>query len=512
MKEKIGKALEKKIEDDSESESIINQREFVTKYVLDKGWDIYDEYIDDGYTGTNFNRPDFQRMISDIETKKVNLVIVKDYSRFGRNYSRAGFYVDEYFPSHGVRFIAINDGIDTFNKNNSNNELSGFKGVMNDMYSADISKKIRTSFNSKRRAGQFIGAFAPYGYKKDPNNKNKLIIDDEAAQVVKRIFEMRVNGIGLEKIMRILNNKKISCPAKYKIENGLNYKNVNIVHYLWTAETVKYILRNPTYIGNMAQKKSEKISYKVNKHKKISRENWVVVENTHEPIIDKDTFKQVQILLDVKSFGVTAFKTEHLLGGMLYCGDCGMPITFRRDNKKKNKDFITLCSNYTRFHSCTRHAVLLDDINELVINDLKSIARKTIKNREKFIKKINIPNAKQEEKYSKNIITKKENRLSEIIKLRKELYEDWKRDIITKEDFDSMYLEYNKEKEKLLNEIEKLQKELIHNKDYRNNNYIDILEKIVDFEIVPKNILINLIDKVEIFQDKTVKIHYKFSI
>ena len=198
---------EKKIEDDSESESIINQREFVTKYVLDKGWDIYDEYIDDGYTGTNFNRPDFQRMISDIETKKVNLVIVKDYSRFGRNYSRAGFYVDEYFPSHGVRFIAINDGIDTFNKNNSNNELSGFKGVMNDMYSADISKKIRTSFNSKRRAGQFIGAFAPYGYKKDPNNKNKLIIDDEAAQVVKRIFEMRVNGIGLEKIMRILNNK-----------------------------------------------------------------------------------------------------------------------------------------------------------------------------------------------------------------------------------------------------------------------------------------------------------------
>ena len=262
----------------------------------------------------------------------------------------------------------------------------------------------------------------------------------------------------------------------------------------------------------MAQKKSEKISYKVNKHKKISRENWVVVENTHEPIIDKDTFKQVQILLDVKSFGVTAFKTEHLLGGMLYCGDCGMPITFRRDNKKKNKDFITLCSNYTRFHSCTRHAVLLDDINELVINDLKSIARKTIKNRNEFIKKINIPNAQQEEKYSKNIITKKENRLSEIIKLRKELYEDWKRDIITKEDFDSMYLEYNKEKEKLLNEIEKLQKELIHNKDYRNNNYIDILEKIVDFEIVPKNILINLIDKVEIFQDKTVKIHYKFSI
>ena len=510
--ERVSDADERKNEYDVESESITNQREFLTRYVLNKGWNIIDEYVDDGYTGTNFYRPAFQKMIRDIKQGIINLVIVKDYSRFGRNYSKAGYYLDEFFPSHNVRFIAINDGIDTFKKNNNNNELSGFKGVMNDMYSADISKKIRTSFNSKRRGGQFIGAFAPYGYKKDPNNKNKLIIDDEAAKVVKRIFEMRVNGIANEKIMRILNDEKISCPAKYKAESGLNYKNVNVIYYVWRSETIKDILRNPTYIGNIAQKKSERISYKVRKHKKIPRDKWLIVENTHEPIIDKETFYKVQKLLDEKAYGITEFKTEHLLSGILYCGDCGMPITFRRDGKKKNKDFITLCSNYSRFHNCTRHAVLLDNVDKLVINDLQNIANMAIKNKNEFMNKINKPNMKEEKNINKNIIEKKQRRLAEIIKLRRCLYEDWKRKIITKEDFDSMYLEYNKEKEKISNDILKLQKEIKEEKKKDQvADYINLLENIVNFNIVPKNIIIELIDKVEIFQDKTVRIHYKFS-
>ena len=205
-----------KEENFDQSESIKNQDEFVTNFVLERGWEIYDVYIDDGYTGTNFNRPDFQRMIEDIKNGLINLVIVKDLSRFGRNYVWCGMYIDEFFPKYNVRFIAINDGIDTFQKNNNNNELSGFKGVMNDMYSADISRKIRTSFNTKRHNGQFIGAFAPYGYLKDPNNKNKLIIDPEASLIVKRIFEMRINGIGTEAIMRTLNDEGIPCPTNDK--------------------------------------------------------------------------------------------------------------------------------------------------------------------------------------------------------------------------------------------------------------------------------------------------------
>lgn len=507
---RLSKADDKDEEYDP-SESIKNQEEFVEKYVFSKCWNIYDVYIDDGYTGTNFDRPDFKRLLNDIEKGFVNLVIVKDLSRLGRNYVKTGMFIDEYFPIHNVRFIAINDGIDTFEKNNNNNELSGFKGIMNDMYSADISKKIRTSFNTKRQNGQFIGAFAPYGYQKDPNNKNKLIIDDEASLVVKRIFNMRINGIGTEAIMRTLNNENIPCPTKYKHQKGSNYKNTNIIHYVWRAETIKDILCNPVYIGNMAQRRCERISYKVRKHKKIPRKDWIVVENTHEPIIDKETYSIVQELLKQKAYGKTEKKTEHLLSGLLVCGDCGFNITFRRAKRKGEKQFITLCSNYSRFHKCNTHSVLEKDINNLVLNDLKSISEKVIKDKQKFLQKIHKPTFETDNNNIKKLINKKDIRIKEIINLKKYLYEDCKNGFISEDDFRSMNQEYNKEKEQLNNEIKNLQDSLNKNsKTTVDTNFYEILEKIVSFDSVPKQILINLIEKIEIFKDKTVKIHYKF--
>lgn len=500
-----------KEENFDQSESIKNQDEFVTNFVLERGWEIYDVYRDDGYTGTNFNRPDFQRMIEDIKNGLINLVIVKDLSRFGRNYVWCGMYIDEFFPKYNVRFIAINDGIDTFQKNNNNNELSGFKGVMNDMYSADISRKIRTSFNTKRHNGQFIGAFAPYGYLKDPNNKNKLIIDPEASLIVKRIFEMRINGIGTEAIMRTLNDEGIPCPTKYKQQKGSTYKNANIVHYVWRAETVKDILRNPVYIGNMAQRRCERISYKIRKHKKIPRKDWIVVENTHEPIIDKDTYNTVQELLNQKAYGKTEKKTEHLLSGLLVCGDCGNSITYRRRLRKGKKVFITLCSSYSRFAKCTTHSVLEKDIIELVVKDLQSISNKVIKDKKLFLKKIQKPTLKNNDNTIKTIISEKEKRINEIIYLRKSLYEDWKKEIITKEDFDSMYQSYNVESQQLNKEIEGLQKNLQKNVEMQENtDFCNLLEQIINFEIIPKQILVKLIDKIEIFKDKSIKIHYKF--
>lgn len=432
-------------------------------------------------------------------------------SRFGRNYVKTGMYIDEFFPLHNVRFIAINDGIDTFKRNNSNNELSGFKGIMNDMYSADISKKIRTSFNTKRQNGQFIGAFAPYGYQKDPNNKNKLIVDQEASLIVKRIFNMRINGIGTEAIMRTLNSENIPCPTKYKQLKGSTYKNANIVHYIWRAETIKDILRNPVYIGNMAQRRCERISYKVRKHKKIPRENWIVVENTHEPIIDKQTYNTVQELLNQKSYGKTEKKTEHLLGGLLVCGDCGRNITFRRAPRKGQKKFITLCSSYSRFKECSTHCMLEDDINNLVLNDLKSISNKAIKDKKKFLQKIHKPIFETDNNNNKKIINKKTTRIKEIINLRKALYEDWKKGFISQDDFTSMNTEYNEEKEQLNSEIENLKKTLNNSsKEISDIDFYSLLEKIVNFDSIPKQILVNLIDKIEIFKDKTVKIHYKF--
>ena len=520
---KVGMYLRLSKADDKEervnelSQSIVNQRELISRCILENGWDLYDEYIDDGYSGTNFDRPDFKRMIEDIKQGKINLVIVKDLSRLGRNSGWTTIYTEEFFPMYNVRFIAINDNIDTFQKNNGNNEFAGMTGFVNDRYCFDISKKIRSNFNIKRLNGQFIGAFAPYGYSKDPNNKNKLIIDPEASLVVKRIFNMRINGIGNEAIMRTLNDENIPCPTKYKEQKGMNYKNVNIKRYLWTAETIKDILSNPTYIGSMAQRRSEKINHKLKKFRKVPRKDWIIVENTHEPIIDKETFQTVQELLSQKAYGTTQNKTEHLLGGLLVCGDCGKPLTFRRDNKRATKDFITLCSTYARFHSCTRHAVLEEELNNLVIKDLKATAKKILKNksRSEFLGKIQKPTLKIDNNLTK-VINEKEKRKNEIVTLRKGLYEDWKKGYITKDDFDSMYADYNKEKEKLNNDIEKLQIELSKQSQKQPDTNIDkILEQIVDFKAIPKTILVKLIDKVEVFEDKpnrtkSVKVHYKF--
>ena len=267
----------------------------------------------------------------------------------------------------------------------------------------------------------------------------------------------------------------------------------------------------------MAQRRSEKINHKLKKFRKVPRKDWIIVENTHEPIIDKETFQTVQELLSQKAYGTTQNKTEHLLGGLLVCGDCGKPLTFRRDNKRATKDFITLCSTYARFHSCTRHAVLEEELNNLVIKDLKATAKKILKNksRSEFLGKIQKPTLKIDNNLTK-VINEKEKRKNEIVTLRKGLYEDWKKGYITKDDFDSMYADYNKEKEQLNNDIEKLQIELSKQSQKQPDTNIDkILEQIVDFKAIPKTILVKLIDKVEVFEDKpnrtkSVKVHYKF--
>ena len=328
---------------------------------------------------------------------------------------------------------------------------------------------------------------------------------------------MRVSGIGNEAIMKTLNKENIPCPTKYKEQKGLNYKNTNIKRYLWTAETVRDILSNPTYIGNMTQRRNEKISYKLKKYRKEPRKYWIIVENTHEPIIDEKTFNTVQELLSQKVFGKTQNKQEHFLGGLLVCGNCGMPLTFRRDNKKVNKDFITLCSNYARFGKCTRHAVLEEELNQLVIKDLKATVKKILKNRNKseFLNKIQKPTFKIDNTITK-IIRDKEKRKDEIISLRKFLYEDWKKGVIAKEDFDSMYESYNKEKEQLNNEIEKLQEQVRNESQKKPTENLDkLIDEIADLKIIPKTILVKLIDKVEVFEDKanktkSIKVYYKF--
>lgn len=306
-----------------ESESITNQKTLLMQYAQENNIKICDIYIDDGYSGTNFDRPAFKRLINDIELKKVNMVITKDMSRLGRDYIETGNLIEKYFPEKGVRYIALTDNIDTYLDNGSS-DIAPFKAIMNDMYAKDISKKIRSSLTAKMKEGKYVGGRAPYGYKKDPNNKNHLIVDKEQAQVVKTIYNLALEGLTFFKIAKKLTLMNIKTPAEYYDFNWCNKYNYKLGK--WHSSTIRDILTNKIYTGDLVQHRRVKVNYKVKKVVLNNQNNYIVVKNTHEAIIDKETFAKVQKLIP-KSVGRIEKKEHYLLDGLLYCGDCGHRIS-----------------------------------------------------------------------------------------------------------------------------------------------------------------------------------------
>ena len=301
---KYGMYLRLSRDDDSktESESIKNQKIFLSEYISKhSNWFLVDIYTDDGYTGTNFNRPDFIRLINDVNAGKIDLVITKDLSRLGRDYIQVGYYTENYFPARNIRYIAVNDGVDTFSKTN-NNDIGPFLAVVNDMYAKDISKKVRTVKRTKAEKGEFIGAFAPYGYKKNPNDITKLIVDEEAAEVVKYIFNEYINGKGLAYIAHRLNERKIDCPSVYKQRNSRYH--CKAIANLWGHNTIKSILTNKVYTGDLIQHKGEMVSYKVKKYRLLPKSEYLIKENAHEAIIDKKIFELAQDILKRKAHNI----------------------------------------------------------------------------------------------------------------------------------------------------------------------------------------------------------------
>ena len=274
--------LSKEDENEGPSQSVTNQKSLLEEFVQQHRLSVYDTYVDDGWSGTNFDRPAFQRMIGDIEAKKVNMVITKDLSRLGRDYIMTGHYMERYFPEKRVRYISLLDGIDT-GVESSANDITPFRAIMNDMYAKDISKKIKSVKRDKQRKGQFIGGKPVYGYKMHPTEKNKIVIDEEVAPMVRRIFGMALDGMSCRQIAAQLNAEGVPTPATYA---GLPVPNPGPYTGLWSSERISDMLQNETYIGNMVQGRSVKISYKSKKCLHQERKNWVVVEGTHEPLID----------------------------------------------------------------------------------------------------------------------------------------------------------------------------------------------------------------------------------
>lgn len=495
-------------EGSGESESIQNQKEYVTKYISDKGWNIFDIYCDDGYSGTNFDRPGFKRMIEDINMKKINMVVTKDFSRLGREYIETGSYVEKFFPSRGIRYIAINDNIDTI----TYNAMTPFMSVINDMYAGDISRKVKTIINTKRNNGEFVGPFAPYGYQKSPQNKNKLIIDTEAAGVVKRIFELYLEGNGFKTIAEKLNDKCIVCPSRYKKLKYRSYSNPRVKVNLWSHETVKQILCNPTYEGHLAQHKYSTINYKIKKLVTLPKDQWIVVPDTHEPIITKESFGKVQQMIahrSITSYGAT--RADHVLGGFIFCGDCGEKLTFSKSHSSGK--YYCICSRYKRFRSkyCSRHSIEEDKLLKFVADDIRRLAQDAI-SYEKLLPTALKSSVTDKGPDIRSQLEKINIKLLEIKQKIRMLYEDRVKGIVMETDFMELSEAFNKDRETLLKRqielnAEKMQANLMNSE---TGFLINHVKQYVEFSSIDRVIIAKLVERIDIYQDKTIHIHYRF--
>lgn len=492
-----------------ESESITNQRSLLLQYVKENNLRVYDIYVDDGFTGTNFDRPEFKRLISDIESKKVNMVITKDMSRLGRDYIGTGELVEKYFPMMGVRYIAVTDNIDTY-LDSTNNDIAPFKAIMNDFYAKDISKKIKSSLKAKMKEGKYIAGRTPFGYDLDPDNKNHLIINEEQAKVVRRIFGMAMDGLTYYKIAQQLSNENVKTPAQYySFEWRSNYD----IHYgQWHSKTIYDILTNRIYTGDLVQNKRNKVNYKIKRVVKNNPKDYIVVENTHDAIIDKDYFYEVQKRLP-KNKGRNEKKENNLLDGLLYCGDCGHRISITSRRKSDNNHY-TICNyyrTYMKLRLCTIHSNNYDKFEKVVLDTLRDKCKKYI-DKEKIKNKV-----KEDLKNNRNNYEKEINEvISEINKINDqldELYIDKLDKKITIEQFDrvkgklesSLEIKKKRYNELLINSTNEI------SVDKKNKIIEKYINEFLSMETPSRELIVNLIDRIDIYEDKTINIKVCFA-
>ena len=481
---------------------------------------VYDTYIDDGFTGTDFNRPSFQRLLEDMRNGNINCVIVKDLSRLGRNYIEVGNYIEQVFPLFNIRFIAINDQVDSFkNPASTNTILVPFKNLINDEYARDTSIKIRSSLNGKKKKGEFIGAFTSYGYIKDPKDKHKLIIDNVAADIVRKIFYWNVNdGLGKIAICHKLNELGVLNPTGHKkLELGQNYNNYGIQDntYTWTPSTIRKILNNEIYIGNTVQGKRRTKSYKVHKVESVPEEEWVRVENTHEPIIDKETFEKAQELSKRDTKVSQKTKKLSVWAGFLKCADCGRAMNKKSSTSKSGGTYeYYICSTYRKKSNklCTKHSIKVENLSKAVLKAI-NIHIDFLIDTEEVVKQINdssFQNTKN--KNIENMITVKRSEIFKISNFKRTLYEDWKSGDITKEEYVEYKQKYENDIERLKQNIERLENE---KKKYESQN-ISSNEWIEKFKVqkgiteLSRDIMMELVDCIQVHENGNITIKFKF--
>ena len=429
----------------TESNSISNQKQLILDFVKDKA-DIQIVSIreDDGYTGTDYDRPDFQRMMDDIHAGIVNCVIVKDLSRFGREYINAGKYIDRLFPYYGVRLISINDGIDTITRNSSDDFNIMVKNLMNDNYCRDISIKIRSQLQVKRKNGEFIGAFAPYGYEKSVEDKNKLVIDLYAAEVVRDIFRWKLEGINQDAIARRLNEQGILSPMEYKKSKGLSYKTSfkTKSKALWTPVAVRRILTNPVYVGTLIQGIRTRPNYKIKTVVVNEEEKWAICENAHESIIKPRTFLLVQRLLELDTRTSPYEEGVFSLAGLLYCGDCNGPMVRKTQTASGKKFYYYVCGQHKKNGECTTHRISKTQLEDAVLKLLQEHIR-LLMELDTCLKSIrNAPIRRLSMQKAEERLLAVEGDIERYRRLKLSAYEDMKEGVLSKEDYLDIKAQY----------------------------------------------------------------------
>lgn len=524
--------LSKDDEKAGESLSIDNQRKILQRYISEKDWNLIEEYVDDGWSGTNFNRPNVQRLLEDAKSGKVNTILVKDLSRFGRNYIEVGQYVDYIFPLYNIRFIALTDNVDTADRQSSGLEMMPIMNVFNEWHAANTSKKVRAVREANARAGRYQAAFAPYGYIAGTDEKRTLIIDEEVAPVVRKIFELYASGLSGHKIAQVLNDDGITAPSPYLEQKVGRSRRRTEVCPFWSACTVLQILKNSTYIGELVQMKRTTASFKNNKIIMKDESDWVVIPNAHEAIIDIALWDKCQERKKPYRRGRSTKRSgTDPLSGLIFCPECGSTIRLSWNTTHKGKERVQVtyrhfynCGAYSRAgkHVCTSHYIKFKVLQELVIADIRAHAELVLQNedkaRQEFLKRKDMLSTRQDNderrQYEKAL-----KRLNELELLIQSTYEDKVLKRVPENVCTRLLEKYEREREELSTETEVLQKKLSEEKqnELDVDEFISRIKKYVDVQELTRELCLDIIEYItvdeytgETDKPRNIHIYYKF--
>ena len=499
---------------ESDSESVINQKELLRGYVKNNNFNLVKEYVDDGYSGTDFERPGFQSMLEDINNKKINCVIVKDLSRLGRDHVMTGYYIETFFPENNIRFISILESYDSF-KNQASNDSSTFIIACNDYYSKQNSIKIRNVLNEKRKNGKFVGSLPCFGYMRDPLDKGHLIPNPDTASIVKKIFKWRADGIGPTEIANRLNKANVITPSGYK---KTNYSSRLIDRDNWNISTVKKILTNRVYTGDLVQHTQTKVNYKSKKKITLDEKLWIIVENTHEPLVDKDTFNYVNTLRkrNTRNYEVKTNREKRLLEGKLFCKECKNRLTVLY--RKKQDYWSVNCNRYFKDPvrgRCYSHFYPYNYLEEQVLEQINKYISKLIK--ELNIKELNDEVVKNIHKETTNI-----DKIVKEIQIEKEkitgrlktLYNDKCDGVISADAYKELASEFEQKLKQINKKIEdqNIKKYKMKNKANILPDYSKKIKKLLDLNKPKKELIDTLVDKIVIDKDRNITICFKYDI